>query len=115
MSNQYDIIVVGSGPGGEGAAIKAAKEGKRVAVIERYPRVGGGATHLATIPSKALRHSIQQVIESRRLNDADYQGLLQSTAGVIDEQVAVLWGQLSNYVIALVAGHVDRIIGAMAL
>ena len=78
MSNQYDIIVIGSGPGGEGAVMKAAKEGKRVAVIDRYPRVGGGATHLATIPSKALRHSIQQVIESRHLSAADYQDLLQS-------------------------------------
>ncbi len=105
MSNQYDIIVVGSGPGGEGAAIKAAKEGKRVAVIERYPRVGGGATHLATIPSKALRHSIQQVIESRRLNDADYQGLLQSTAGVIDEQVAVRRGYYDRNLIDVVHGY----------
>ena len=84
MSNQYDIIVIGSGPGGEGAVMKAAKEGKRVAVIDRYPRVGGGATHLATIPSKALRHSIQQVIESRHLSTGDYPDLLQSAAGVID-------------------------------
>ncbi len=59
MNDQkYDVIVIGTGPGGEGAAMKAAKEGKAVAVIEKHHLVGGGCTHWGTIPSKALRHSI---------------------------------------------------------
>ena len=61
----YDVIVIGSGPGGEGAAMKAAKEGRTVAVIERYHLVGGGCTHWGTIPSKALRHTISTLAEFR--------------------------------------------------
>jgi NAD(P) transhydrogenase len=57
----YDLIVIGTGPAGEGAAMKAAKAGKSVAAIEQYSEVGGGATHWGTIPSKALRAAIQHV------------------------------------------------------
>jgi NAD(P) transhydrogenase len=57
-----DVIVVGSGPGGEGAAMRCAKAGKRVIVVERYGMVGGGCTHWGTIPSKALRHAIQELV-----------------------------------------------------
>ena len=57
-SYDYDAIVIGSGPGGEGAAMGLVKQGARVAVIERYQNVGGGCTHWGTIPSKALRHAI---------------------------------------------------------
>lgn len=63
-SNEYDVIVIGTGPGGEGAAMQAAKNGKRVAVIEKYHRIGGGCTHWGTIPSKALRFAIYSVMES---------------------------------------------------
>lgn len=62
----YDLIVIGSGPAGEGAAMQAAKAKKRVAVIENYERVGGGCTHWGTIPSKALRHATQVLVELRR-------------------------------------------------
>ncbi|MET0405654.1 MAG: FAD-dependent oxidoreductase, partial [Cystobacter sp.] len=59
----FDIVVIGSGPGGEGAAMKAAKSGKRVCVVEQRPLVGGACTHTATIPSKALRHAIQRLVD----------------------------------------------------
>ncbi|WP_415900992.1 Si-specific NAD(P)(+) transhydrogenase [Neptuniibacter sp. QD48_11] len=59
----YDVIVIGSGPAGEGAAMNAAKKGRRVAVIEEQEAVGGNCTHKGTIPSKALRHSVKQIIE----------------------------------------------------
>ena len=62
----YDVIVVGTGPGGEGAAMKACKEGKNVAIIEKYKDVGGGCTHWGTIPSKALRQAVQRVIQFNR-------------------------------------------------
>ena len=44
----YDAIVIGSGPGGEGAAMGLVKQGVRVAVIERYHNVGGGCTKLSS-------------------------------------------------------------------
>lgn len=59
----YDAIVIGSGPGGEGAAMNLAKNKMKVALIERYRKVGGGCTHWGTIPSKALRHSVARLIE----------------------------------------------------
>ncbi len=60
-SEHFDMVVIGTGPGGEGAAMSAAKNGRTVAAIERYQRVGGGCTHWATIPSKALRQAIYHV------------------------------------------------------
>jgi NAD(P) transhydrogenase len=61
---KYDLIVVGTGPGGEGAAMQAAKNGLSVAVVERYSRIGGGCTHWGTIPSKALRFAIFRMTEA---------------------------------------------------
>jgi NAD(P) transhydrogenase len=54
----FDLCVIGSGPGGQKAAIQAAKIGKRVCIIERMEQVGGVAIHTGTIPSKALRQAI---------------------------------------------------------
>jgi NAD(P) transhydrogenase len=50
-SFDYDLIAIGSGPGGQRAAIQAAKLGKRVAVIERTAGVGGVCVRTGTIPS----------------------------------------------------------------
>lgn len=58
------MVVIGSGPGGEGAAMQLTKGGKRVAVVERHRLVGGGCTHWGTIPSKALRFAIHQLTEA---------------------------------------------------
>ena len=60
----YDLFVIGTGPGGEGAAMQAAKGGLRVAVGERYGQIGGGCTHWGTIPSKALRHTITSTMDA---------------------------------------------------
>ena len=59
----FDVIIIGTGPGGEGAAMKLSKLEQKVAVIERYKEVGGGCTHWGTIPSKALRQSVSRLIE----------------------------------------------------
>ena len=60
---EYDVVVIGTGPGGEGAAMQAVKHGRSVAVIERETSVGGSCTHRGTIPSKALRFAIFQMTE----------------------------------------------------
>ncbi|MDA1188590.1 MAG: Si-specific NAD(P)(+) transhydrogenase [Chloroflexi bacterium] len=54
----YDMLVIGSGPAGQRAAIQAAKIGNRVAIIERKSVVGGACINTGTIPSKALRESV---------------------------------------------------------
>ena len=57
----YDMIVIGSGPAGQKAAIAAAKARKRVAVIDRTSMIGGVCVHTGTIPSKAVREAIFQL------------------------------------------------------
>src|ERR1044071_9794676 len=55
---RYDLIVIGSGPAGQRAAIQAAKYGRRVAVIERREIVGGTCINTGTIPSKTMREAV---------------------------------------------------------
>lgn len=62
MPTQYDLVVIGAGPAGEGAAMRASKTGMNVAVVDEKSMVGGNCAHLGTIPSKALRHAVKQII-----------------------------------------------------
>jgi NAD(P) transhydrogenase len=55
---QYDLVVIGSGPGGQRAAIQAAKAKKRVAVVEKQTMVGGVCINTGTIPSKTMREAV---------------------------------------------------------
>jgi len=52
---KFDIVIIGTGPSGEGATMMAAKSHKKVAAVERYEEVGGGCTHWATIPAASQR------------------------------------------------------------
>ena len=54
---KYDIIVIGSGPGGYIAGIRASQLGKKVALVEKYSTLGGTCTNVGCIPSKALLDS----------------------------------------------------------
>jgi NAD(P) transhydrogenase len=63
---EYDAVVLGAGPAGEAAAMKLSKSGKRVVVIDPREQVGGNCTHVGTIPSKALRQSVFNLINFRR-------------------------------------------------
>ena len=63
---KYDAVVLGSGPAGEGAAMKLAKSGKRVAIVDMREQLGGNCTHVGTIPSKALRQTVSSIIRYQR-------------------------------------------------
>jgi len=65
MSRTFDVIIIGTGPAGEGAAMRLAKAGKKVAIIEKYQQIGGGCVHWGTIPSKALRHLVELLANYR--------------------------------------------------
>ncbi len=54
----YDVLIIGSGPAGQRAAIQAAKLNKRVAIAERTSVVGGSCINLGTIPSKTMREAV---------------------------------------------------------
>ncbi len=96
MKYDFDLIVIGSGPAGEAAAMNAKKKKRSVAVICDLDYVGGSCTHVATIPSKALRHSVKQVIDFntnpmfRDFGDArklSFQQILKHADRVVYEQV----------------------------
>lgn len=93
---KYDVLVIGSGPAGESAAISAAKGGKQVGIVESRATVGGNCAHVGTIPSKALRHAVKQVIRfsSDKLfrslgntRQTTYPQVLESANKVIAQQV----------------------------
>jgi len=63
--NDFDVIVIGSGPAGQKAAVQAAKAGKRVAIIEQDKYLGGACVHRGTIPSKTLRENALRVKKMR--------------------------------------------------
>src|SRR5579885_178810 len=55
----YDVIVIGSGPGGYSAAVRAGQYGLKTAIIEKDPRLGGTCLHVGCIPTKALLHTAE--------------------------------------------------------
>ena len=92
----YVVLIIGTGPGGEGAAMNLAKHHKKVAIIERYHQVGGGCTHWGTIPSKALRQSVRRLIEfnlnplfnqNNQVKQLTFQDILSHASDVINKQV----------------------------
>src|SRR5687768_8346376 len=70
----YDLIIIGSGPGGYVAAIRAAQLGMKTAIIEKYPTLGGTCLNVGCIPSKALLdssehfHQLQKTFKEHGIN-----------------------------------------------
>lgn len=114
ISGGWDLVVIGTGPAGEAAAMRAVKSGLRVAVVEDQERVGGSCTHLGTIPSKALRHQIRQVIRHHRnplLQDMRapvenrWERMVARARDAIDAQVSVRTGYYLRNRIPVFSGH----------
>lgn len=95
----FNVAVIGTGPGGEGAAMQAIKQNKSVIAIEKFTEIGGNCTHKGTIPSKALRYAILRMSEvnnyMRQMSrpgmtiDLEFPELRKSAASVIQKQVAM--------------------------
>jgi NAD(P) transhydrogenase len=118
----FDLIVIGSGPAGQRAAMQAAKAAKKVAIIEELPALGGGCVHFGTLPSKSFRESVyrwslgsrgtlgnesehsQHV--SRKLTDLpDMQRLLRRRNRVVSEEAKIVYDQLKRNHVAVFHGH----------
>ncbi len=69
ISSSYDLIVIGSGPAGQKAAIQGSKSGKRVALVEQNREIGGACVYQGTIPSKTLRESALQMVQFLQATD----------------------------------------------
>ncbi|MDX3311903.1 Si-specific NAD(P)(+) transhydrogenase [Streptomyces sp. ME08-AFT2] len=110
----FDMLVLGSGPGGQKAAIAAAKLGRRVAVVDRPDMVGGVSLHTGTIPSKTLREAVLYLtgLTQRDLYGQSYRlkenitvaDLTARTQHVVGREIDVIRSQLSRNHIALFAG-----------
>jgi NAD(P) transhydrogenase len=114
MEYQYDLLVLGSGPGGQKAAIAAAKLGRRAAVVERRSMVGGVCINTGTIPSKTLREAVLYLtgLNLRDLYGQNYrvkqditgQDLTSRTQHVIGREIEVVRSQLSRNGVDLLHG-----------
>jgi NAD(P) transhydrogenase len=114
-TQEYDLVVIGSGPGGQKAAIAAAKLGKSVAVIERGRMLGGVCVNTGTIPSKTLREAVVYLtgMSQRELYGASYRvkekitpaDLLARTQHVIGKEIDVVRSQLMRNRVELYVGH----------
>ena len=113
-SQQYDLIVIGSGPAGQKGAICAAKLRKRVAVVDRRVMMGGVCVHTGTIPSKSVREAIFQLtgIAVRAFYGANYRGngdvSLQDLAfrvtSIVSRETEVIRAQLKRNGISVFQG-----------
>ena len=116
--HDLDVIVIGSGPGGQRAAIQAAKLGKRVAVVERRERVGGVSIHTGTVPSKTLRQAILEDIANRGKDVPDplhpelreraaVEYLRDRTARVVAQETAIIREQFRRNSVGLIIGDAE--------
>lgn len=111
----YDLFVIGSGPGGQRAAIQGAKLGKRVAVAERRAVVGGVSINTGTIPSKTLREAVLYLSGYRERGlygesyvlkqGAEMSDLLYRTDSVIKHEIDVTRHQLLRNRVEVFAGE----------
>ena len=114
VSAPYDLVVIGSGPAGQKAAIQAAKLGKRVAMLERGRTVGGVCVNTGTIPSKTLREAVLYLTglshrfaygQSYRLKDElTIDDLLSRAQDVIEAENDVIRDQLRRNRVELIQG-----------
>ena len=110
---KYDLIVIGSGPAGQKAAVQAAKAGKRVALVESDRHLGGACVHRGTIPSKTLRENALRVVNMRShaelfsfsvRPDLEMAALIESMSDVLSAHDRYIGSQLER-------NQIDRIHG----
>ena len=110
----FDLLVLGSGPGGQKAAIAAAKLGRRVAIVEKQYMLGGVCINTGTIPSKTLREAVLYLtgLNQRGLYGASYRvkdeitvaDLGMRTQHVIGREIQVIRSQLSRNHVTMLQG-----------
>ena len=114
MSDHYDVIVIGGGPGGYPAAIRAAQLGLRVACIESRKRLGGTCLNVGCIPSKALLESSERFIAARTEfaeHGVEFDGLRLNLPQLMAHKDNVVSG-LGNGIDFLMRKHkITRLIG----
>jgi NAD(P) transhydrogenase len=113
----YDLVVIGSGPGGQRCAVQAAKLGRSVAIVERRREVGGVCINTGTIPSKTLREAVLDLsgLRQRRLYGEEFapqrrptaQDLMTRQQAVMRAERDVIRAQLQRNGITLFGGEAE--------
>src|SRR5665213_2643297 len=116
---KYDLIVIGSGPAGQRAAIQAAKVGKKAALVEKREVIGGVCINTGTIPSKTLREAVLHFsgfyyqgvygINYRVKEKISIEDLCFRVQHVIKSEVDVTQAQLSRNNVAVLSGEASLI------
>ena len=111
----FDLVVIGSGPGGQRCAVQAAKLGRKVAIVERRTAMGGVCINTGTIPSKTIREAVLDLsgLRQRRLYGEEFAPQRRATAAdvlgraqqVMAAERDVIRAQLQRNGITLLAGH----------
>ncbi|MGH9279452.1 MAG: Si-specific NAD(P)(+) transhydrogenase [Acidimicrobiales bacterium] len=114
ITESFDLLAIGSGPGGQKAAIAAAKLGRRAAVVERFHAVGGVCLHTGTIPSKTMREAVVHLtgLRHRELYGQSYRvkdditvaDLVAHTSFVVSREADVIRDQLTRNHVAMIGG-----------
>ncbi len=114
-AQQFDLVVIGSGPAGQKAAVCAAKMRKRVAVIDRGRMVGGVCVHTGTIPSKTFREAVLHLTgftqrtfygrDYRMKEDISIQDLSFRVQAIVSRETDVIRAQLKRNNISLFEGN----------
>lgn len=115
QDHEFDLLCIGSGPAGQRAAIQAAKFGKRVAVVERWPIVGGVCVSTGTIPSKTFREAVLSfMVEDHRFDGQighhlkrrpTAEDLMRRVEAVIQREAQVVEDQLWRNEVTLLRGE----------
>ncbi len=113
-AQDFDLIIIGSGPAGQRGAIAAAKARKRVAIVDRPLMIGGVSVHKGTIPSKTLREAIMQLIgfTDRSIYGRDYritenvsvQDLAYRVQTIVGRETEVIQSQLRRNGVSVYEG-----------
>ncbi|MEL6675358.1 MAG: dihydrolipoyl dehydrogenase [Bacteroidota bacterium] len=114
-SEKYDVTVIGSGPGGYVAAIRASQLGMKTAIIERYPTLGGTCLNVGCIPSKALLDSTEHFFQANHQFAAhgikvgkvelDMPQMIQRKREVVDQTTAGVAFLMKKNKIDVFEGH----------
>ncbi len=114
-NNTYDLVVIGSGPAGQKAAICAAKLRKKVAIVERKRTIGGVCVHTGTIPSKTFREAILYLSGLRQRTfygrgyalkeNIDMQDLVFRSDAVMAREIEVIKAQLRRNRVTVYEGN----------
>ncbi|MGV9826601.1 MULTISPECIES: Si-specific NAD(P)(+) transhydrogenase [unclassified Gordonia (in: high G+C Gram-positive bacteria)] len=112
--DHFDIVVIGSGPAGQKAAIAAAKLGKRAAIVERRDMVGGVCINTGTIPSKTLREAVLYLtgLNQRDMYGQSYRVKSDITVGdlsartmhVVGKEIDIIQNQLARNNVTMLIG-----------